>query len=220
MGGGRPACGVSDDGIKVAAHPDTTAELMVTTRLGLTQTPFSSPLLDALDAIHKKYECTHENLTIVRRTHKDGSRHYVRQCDRCGRQAHQALPEPTAYALSGGKEPPPLDEGRYKAWCSARRDEIAVAEAKTKKLSDAEYNRYLASPEWAAKRKLVLARSRGMCEGCGVARATDVHHLSYLHRYDEFLFELLAVCRSCHLKLHPERPGSDQEPERGLRAPE
>ncbi len=35
-------------------------------------------------------------------------------------------------------------------------------------------------------------------------RAEDVHHLTYARLYDEMLFDLIAVCRDCHERLHPE----------------
>ena len=67
---------------------------------------------------------------------------------------------------------------------------------------DPRYLAYLESAGWKDRRSLVLLRSGWMCEGCGVRRARDVHHLSYAHLYDEFLFELVAVCRQCHERWH------------------
>lgn len=71
----------------------------------------------------------------------------------------------------------------------------------------ARYDAYLASPEWAAKRELVLQRANHRCEGCGQRPATIAHHLTYAHVFDELLFELVAVCRPCHDRLHPDRGG-------------
>ena len=59
---------------------------------------------------------------------------------------------------------------------------------------------YLNSVRWRRLRALVLKRAKGLCEGCGEANATEVHHLSYNHIGDEFLWELVAVCRKCHEK--------------------
>lgn len=67
---------------------------------------------------------------------------------------------------------------------------------------DPRYQDYLQSPAWKDLRALVLLRSNGRCEGCGRRRAQDIHHLSYAHLYDEFLFELVAVCRRCHERWH------------------
>jgi 5-methylcytosine-specific restriction endonuclease McrA len=67
----------------------------------------------------------------------------------------------------------------------------------------ARYDAYLASPEWQARRRLVLKRANGMCEGCGLRPAAQVHHLTYQHVGAEFLWELRAVCLECHQALHP-----------------
>jgi hypothetical protein len=65
-----------------------------------------------------------------------------------------------------------------------------------------EYAAYLDSPEWQAKRKRAMARARGQCEGCQAARAVEVHHLTYDHVGNEFLWELVAVCADCHQRVH------------------
>lgn len=67
------------------------------------------------------------------------------------------------------------------------------------------YNEYMASPEWAAKRELVMKRCGRICEGCGVKAATEVHHHHYDHLYDEFLFELVGLCHGCHDRITTER---------------
>lgn len=51
------------------------------------------------------------------------------------------------------------------------------------------------------KRALVLKRCDGMCEGCGVVKATELHHTTYEHLYNEFLSELLRLCHSCHDRI-------------------
>jgi 5-methylcytosine-specific restriction endonuclease McrA len=69
------------------------------------------------------------------------------------------------------------------------------------------YDRYLASPQWAAKRSAVLVRDRGLCCGCGTRRATQVHHLTYARVWREMLFDLVSVCDSCHAIVHANRDG-------------
>jgi 5-methylcytosine-specific restriction endonuclease McrA len=66
----------------------------------------------------------------------------------------------------------------------------------------ARYNAYLESDAWWRLRPLVLDRAGGMCEGCGRARATQVHHLTYEHATNEFLWELVAICDACHDRVH------------------
>lgn len=64
------------------------------------------------------------------------------------------------------------------------------------------YSAYLASPEWKARRFKVMRRANGICEGCGDAPAVQVHHRTYAHVFAEFLFELVAICKPCHDRLH------------------
>ena len=64
------------------------------------------------------------------------------------------------------------------------------------------YDAYLKSPEWKRKSELVIKRAKQLCEGCLTRKAIQVHHLSYEHVGEEFLFELVAVCTVCHERLH------------------
>lgn len=69
-----------------------------------------------------------------------------------------------------------------------------------------EYDAYLRTPEWAAKREIVLTRCKRVCEACGSARATDVHHLNYKRVGEELDTDLLGLCRECHDTIHMELP--------------
>ena len=60
------------------------------------------------------------------------------------------------------------------------------------------YDEYLESDEWKGRRARVLRRAGHTCEACGVATATQVHHLTYEHLFREPLFDLRAVCVPCH----------------------
>jgi len=66
----------------------------------------------------------------------------------------------------------------------------------------ARYRVYMESAEWQAKRRRVLGRAHYLCEGCGTRKAEHVHHLTYVHFGNEFLWELVAVCEPCHERLH------------------
>jgi 5-methylcytosine-specific restriction endonuclease McrA len=74
------------------------------------------------------------------------------------------------------------------------------------------YEVYLQSPIWAEKRRRVFERARGLCEGCGIRRPNRIHHLRYPKGSSpgsdewlraEKLFDLVALCDSCHADLHP-----------------
>jgi len=74
--------------------------------------------------------------------------------------------------------------------------------AKWKVEQKEKYAEYLETPEWQEKRRLVIERARGICEGCRVRHASQVHHLTYENIGDEFLWQLVAVCRICHERYH------------------
>lgn len=63
------------------------------------------------------------------------------------------------------------------------------------------YTEYLKTDEWRDKRARVFRRDRSLCQACLKRAATQVHHLSYRHAFDEPLFELVAVCGVCHEAL-------------------
>lgn len=71
------------------------------------------------------------------------------------------------------------------------------------------YGDYLKSTDWACRRGRVMARANGICEGCRDAMASQVHHLTYKHVGNEFLFELVAVCEECHERLHNDKKDID-----------
>lgn len=70
------------------------------------------------------------------------------------------------------------------------------------KISREQYAEYLRSEEWFGRRTKVMDRCNGLCEGCREAEAVDVHHLTYEHVTEEFLFELVALCAGCHERIH------------------
>jgi 5-methylcytosine-specific restriction endonuclease McrA len=65
----------------------------------------------------------------------------------------------------------------------------------------ADYNAYLRTEKWAKKRAAVLERDKRTCQACLTRPATQAHHTTYAHVFDEPLFELVAVCEPCHEKI-------------------
>lgn len=78
-----------------------------------------------------------------------------------------------------------------------------------KRLSDDEwrtkYASHLRSAGWQATRAKVITRCGNVCEGCGAAPVSQVHHLSYT-TYNrsgrELLCELVGLCDACHAAAH------------------
>lgn len=66
----------------------------------------------------------------------------------------------------------------------------------------AEYQTYLNSNEWKAKRLKVLRRAGFKCQKCKKKQATQVHHKTYKRIFNERLSDLQAVCAKCHTDIH------------------
>lgn len=71
---------------------------------------------------------------------------------------------------------------------------------------DAGYEIYMASPEWAALRKIKLQETGHRCQGCGDDERLEVHHLSYARFGHERLEELMVLCHLCHAHEHGREP--------------
>lgn len=61
-----------------------------------------------------------------------------------------------------------------------------------------EYQTYLASREWALKKRAVRERSGGICERCHLAPHQQTHHLTYERIGQEELEDLQGLCNACH----------------------
>lgn len=146
---------------------------------------------------------------VRRRIYSNGVAHIVLQCVVCGRYIpgleRNDPRRMRAFAI------PPFDEALLAKWNEAF--EQAWAEYRWKADEDYQkslderrndYGEYLRSEQWKRKRSRRLLRDQGRCQaeldGC-LGKATEVHHLTYEHCRDEPQFDLVSVCRPCHLKL-------------------
>lgn len=166
---------------------------------------FPNPALSAELAAWRETDCEeHPRTELRRRVTSNGGFQVRRQCLDCGhvlggalkqQPGHEALPEVDTSLREH------YDQGRQRQY-----DDIYQKHALLQKARETEwfkrYSAYLETGVWKKKRALVLARSGGICEGCREVSATEVHHLTYKHMGDEFLFELVAVCTACHARLH------------------
>jgi hypothetical protein len=150
-------------------------------------------------------ECEHERKEKRRRVTRAGAETVGWQCLRCG-TCTEGVPKRT---VRNPWELPAWDKALEEAW-SRLRDEFYAAERQRYEQHRADqdrefwerYERHLQSPKWRLLRRKVFERSRGLCEGCGMAPAEHVHHLTYERLGDEMLFDLAAVCNTCHEKIH------------------
>jgi 5-methylcytosine-specific restriction endonuclease McrA len=139
--------------------------------------------------------CQGTEFELRRRTVKNASIQLVFQCLDCGNAASNAIPRAT---IRSPDSLPKWDDTLTKKWELQQRQE----RAEDRHAWFVEHNTYLRTETWKVKRYAVLKRAKGLCEGCGSAAATQVHHLTYEHWKQEFLWELVAVCDDCHERLH------------------
>lgn len=149
-------------------------------------------------AIEERYRCPHLVYELRYRVIADGRPNYVRQCVACG---HTSQAVKTQVALAENPRPPPYDHYIAPRRAAAKSLEYARAYLDLKPALRAEYQTYLASPEWAEKRTQALVRTGGKCSICP-RKATEVHHLSYRNIGNEAPDDLMAVCRECHCAIH------------------
>lgn len=136
-----------------------------------------------------------------RRIHGGGIQ-YGYQCCTCGRMVGHALKHSDVKEL-----PPEWDYDLNDAWRAAQSRLVEQWSAGRSQEQREKYAAYLRSPEWRARRQLVMERERWVCQGCMVNRATQVHHTTYAHIFNELLFELVALCDDCHDAAHEEGRG-------------
>jgi 5-methylcytosine-specific restriction endonuclease McrA len=164
----------------------------------------SSPEYNAeLTELYKP--CTHPKTELRRRVISNGQTRYGVQCLVCG-SSIKVIPRSS---LNDVSRVPDYDENIQVCYRERRQRRVSEVRERYLRLQAAEksqwwawYSQYLQSPAWRKKRDLVIRRAKGMCEGCGEKPVDQVHHLTYDHAGDEFLWELVAVCRPCHDRVH------------------
>jgi 5-methylcytosine-specific restriction endonuclease McrA len=164
------------------------------------------------DVAQTLFRCEHQNMRIVLTEFaNDGSRYQRAQvrryCDDCGRLVGSALKNSLATTDTPQltREEATRPERLWREYAEQREAEKQRQEEQWR----ADYENYLLSPEWDDKRALVLKRAKGVCEGCGSAPASQVHHLTYANCGNEFLWELVAICRDCHRNVHGIEDGNE-----------
>jgi hypothetical protein len=173
----------------------------------------TAALSDDLE-IWRNAACGHPAVEVRKRRDGGGAVHFFRQCTSCGTSVGTALKKSTELDSAAAWDK--KLESRTQKQREADRLSLVQKHVRIQRTGaegfKREYDVYLKSPEWARRRATVLRRAGGICEGCLGRKATQVHHLTYDHIYNEFMFELVAVCDECHKRLHSEKTG-DHEPE-------
>lgn len=157
--------------------------------------------------------CTEHDGVLTRVAIKGGSEQIRMQCIICGEPLGSPVKRSEAGDITRLRVGTTQEQYEYAA---LRRKQVEQIKLKYFQIQSRpgygsnEYDDYLLSDEWKAKRNAVIRRASGICEGCGQADAEVVHHLHYDNIYHEWLWDLVALCRPCHSRCHPEhRVGDD-----------
>ena len=75
------------------------------------------------------------------------------------------------------------------------------------------YEAYIASKEWAAKRREYWQQYGRTCKvvDCGSTSDLEVHHHTYARLGDELLTDLVGVCRAHHEEIHAQHTALDRQ---------
>lgn len=152
--------------------------------------------------------CKHERQFTGKTINSGGVAVFKRYCVNCGIATTQHLPHRTIantdiQPIDSVKRDKLIDQ--YVRSRRAALDNIANEAANRQQPQRrALYADYLSSPEWQRLRSSVMERCGGLCEGCRQGSADDVHHLTYRNIGNEFLFQLVGLCRACHTRWHEE----------------
>lgn len=152
------------------------------------------------EMFRKQFDCPTHDFEIRQRIYRGGQVSWWEQCRVCGEKGRNLKNTDLPAGVRGRAIP--FDEDVANRRYRETYDEFKRLSELLKDSQDEEwwdwYNNYLLSPEWSRKRDLVLRRANGICEGCGLARATQVHHKTYERVGHEMLFDLVAICSKCH----------------------
>lgn len=151
--------------------------------------------------------CSHSRKELRQKRNRGGAIQYIDQCLDCGTSVGMFQKHMPSLANS------PLWDHQLQERYFAERERLKVeitqkhVRLQRDKLTGRQrrYEEYLHSDAWALKRAKVLKRANGQCEGCSDQKATQIHHLTYKNIFNEFLFQLVAVCPECHAGLHAEK---------------
>lgn len=155
-------------------------------------------------------ECHHHESESRVKLDSLGRAQIVLQCITCGKRMSKDIP--TDHLTPAQLEAMPKWDMELQRRFHAS-DQIAwyEEEEEIRKLRD--YGDYLLSDKWKAIRQKVMERAKNTCEGCGVKPADLVHHLTFKRFGNEMLFDLVAICEDCRIKLHAGLPASERAPD-------
>ncbi len=159
---------------------------------------------DPWEIAKEHFACDCSGRRLVAKRDSIGRTHFVLQCLRCGSAEPVKKTELTQREMDAA---PDFDAGLADRWNWKRQSYAReLHNARREAEHDAfrgEHEAFLRSAAWQDMRRRVFDRCGGICEGCRMRRAVQVHHRNYTYKFGcEMLFDLVAVCRECHEAIH------------------
>lgn len=156
--------------------------------------------------------CSHSRCQVLRWTLSNGVEQVATGCIDCGKRtgqwlAHAEHPNRATYPLVQ-THPDPCDcHDRARSSAIARLQQIQQRDGSPPRWNRDAYDQYLASAEWAERRRYFLSRAMHRCQLCktrGAAdgRGLDVHHSDYSRLGAELEIDVIVLCRRCHAHHH------------------
>lgn len=163
--------------------------------------------IDNISKQLESLECQHERTEVRYRLAINGGKMFKHQCIRCGDVIGKNwIPHSQIKNIENCLQ---IDDGKRQFNIDLKAElQKELREIKFKienEVRSEDYQDYLSSPEWRERRQLVIDRCGGICEGCRKRMVDHVHHRTYIHYRNEFLFELVGLCRQCHERIHPDK---------------
>lgn len=161
--------------------------------------------IDEISAFYNS-ECGHAGKAVMRVPVAGGSTQVRECCTNCGARLGSPMKQSDRAWVDSLPQLPQEHERLYESRRSEEKYQILLKHGRRQHEERGaftnQYREYLQSPGWFEKRDKVIKRCGNVCEGCGNAPVDHVHHMTYQHFGDEFLFELLGLCRACHDRVH------------------
>ena len=151
--------------------------------------------------IKEPYRCDHSYKELRRQTH--GA--FVLQCPECGSTCSTSIAHKTL-TIEQRDNAEKFDYERQRSGYDFASESRGVERSHGIKDTESslaiEYQEYLRSEQWRAKRQMIIKREKNICQGCHNNPIEEVHHATYSNIGDELLFQLVGLCSDCHRRTH------------------
>ena len=149
---------------------------------------------------HVKGWCNHKHMVPMHKTTKDGRDLWRAFCPMC---MEPEIPMTVGVNEQKARETwgnvrVDLALDQYEMQDASINDRLGMFKKYARRVN---YEEYLLSPMWKARRVDVLTAARFKCQRC-FKPATDVHHKTYANLFNEPTEDLEALCRECHEEEH------------------